>query len=255
MVQPYGPGPGALGHTAAAVPALIGKEDEGGLPSSGFGIPWSGLEGDCPPCYVPPKTEEVMAKVERALISVSDKTGVVDLSRFLTSIGVEILSSGGTARLLRTAGLEVIEVSSYTGFPELLSGRVKTLHPLIHGGILADRSKPEHLRQMAEHGIRPIDMVVVNLYPFQETVSRGASLDEAIEQIDIGGPTLIRAAAKNFKFVAVVVDPADYPRIEDELRQKGEISLKTRLELAQKAFWHTHRYDGAIAEYLQGVEV
>ncbi len=197
-----------------------------------------------------------MAKIERVLISVSDKTGVVDMARVLRSFGAEILSSGGTASLLRAAGIEVKEVSEYTGFPEMLDGRVKTLHPLIHGGILADRSKPEHLRQMAEHSIRPIDMVVVNLYPFEETVSRGATFDEAIEQIDIGGPTLIRAAAKNFKFVTVVVDPADYPRIESELKASGgEISLRTRLELARKAFRHTHRYDGAIARYLEGVEV
>jgi len=198
-----------------------------------------------------------MGEIKRALISVSDKTGVVEFAQALSSFGVEILSSGGTARALRAAGVEVIEVSSYTGFPEIMDGRVKTLHPLIHGGILADRGRREHRRQMDSLGIKPIDLVAVNLYPFEATVAKeGCTLEEAISNIDIGGPTLIRAAAKNFKYVTVIVDPADYSRVVEELKgNKGRISLRTNLELAQKAFSHTHRYDGAIVQYLRGVEV
>lgn len=193
--------------------------------------------------------------MERALISVWDKEGVVELARFLKERGVEILSSGGTARTLKAEGIEVTEVSQYTGFPEILDGRVKTLHPLIHGGILAKRDDPSHREQMERLGIKPIDLVVVNLYPFRETVARGATLEEALEQIDIGGPTLVRAAAKNFKDVAVVVDPKDYHRIMEEILASGDISLRTRLELARKAFRHTYEYDRAIAEYLERVEV
>lgn len=194
-------------------------------------------------------------QIQRALISVWNKEGVVDLAKFLQERGIEILSSGGTARLLKEEGIEVVEVSSYTGFPEILNGRVKTLHPLIHGGILARRDDPKHQEQLRLHRIKPIDLVVVNLYPFRETVAKGATLDEAVEQIDIGGPTLVRAAAKNFKYVAVVVDPGDYPRIIEEIRSSGGLSLKTRLELARKAFRHTHEYDEAIAEYLARMEV
>lgn len=194
-------------------------------------------------------------KVKRALISVTDKRDLVEFARSLHRLGIEILSSGGTAKALREAAVEVIEVSQYTGFPEILNGRVKTLHPLVHGGILADRSNPSHMEELERLGIKPIDLVVVNLYPFEETVRKGVKLDEAIEQIDIGGPALIRASAKNFKYVAVVVDPSDYPRVVAELERSGEIPLKMRLELARKAFWHTHNYDKAIAQYLEKVEV
>jgi len=193
--------------------------------------------------------------LKTALISVSDKRGLSELGRFLAEIGVEILSSGGTARFLSSEGIKVTEVSHYTGFPEILDGRVKTLHPLIHGGILAKRDEPSHLEEIKRHNIKLIDLVVVNLYPFVETVSKGASFKEAIEQIDIGGPTLVRAAAKNFYYVTVVVDPEDYPRVMEEIKERGEISLGTRFELAKKAFWHVYEYDKAIAQYFEKVEV
>ncbi len=194
-------------------------------------------------------------KLKTALISVSDKRGISELGRFLAEMGVEILSSGGTARFLSSEGIKVTEVSQYTGFPEILDGRVKTLHPLIHGGILAKRDEPNHLEEIKRHNIKLIDLVVVNLYPFVETVSKGASLKEAIEQIDIGGPTLVRAAAKNFHYVTVLVDPKDYPRVMKEIKEKGEVSLGTRFELAKKAFWHVYEYDKAIAQYFEKVEV
>jgi len=194
-------------------------------------------------------------KLKTALISVSDKRGISELGRFLAEMGVEILSSGGTARFLSSEGIKVTEVSQYTGFPEILDGRVKTLHPLIHGGILAKRDEPNHLGEIKRHNIKLIDLVVVNLYPFVETVSKGASLKEAIEQIDIGGPTLVRAAAKNFHYVTVLVDPKDYPRVMKEIKEKGEVSLGTRFELAKKAFWHVYEYDKAIAQYFEKVEV
>lgn len=194
-------------------------------------------------------------KVKRALISVSDKRDLLEFARSLNRLGIEILSSGGTAKMLREAAVDVLEVSQYTGFPEILNGRVKTLHPLVHGGILADRSNPSHMEELERLGIKPIDLVVVNLYPFEETVKKGVSLDEAIEQIDIGGPALIRASAKNFKYVTVVVDPSDYPRVLKELETFGEVPLRMRLELARKAFWHTHNYDRAIAQYLEKAEV
>lgn len=194
-------------------------------------------------------------KVNRALISVSDKRGIIEFAKSLNRLGIQILSSGGTAKVLREAAVEVLEVSQYTGFPEILDGRVKTLHPLVHGGILADRSNPLHMEELEKFGIKPIDLVVINLYPFEETVKKGANLDEAIEQIDIGGPALIRASAKNFKHVTVVVDPSDYPRIVEELERSGEVPLRLRLELARKAFWHTHNYDKTIAQYLEKVEI
>jgi len=188
--------------------------------------------------------------VQRALISVSDKTGLVDLARGLAEMGVELISTGGTARALREAGLAVRLVEEVTGFPEILNGRVKTLHPAIHGGILA-RREPAHLDELGRLGIAPLDMVVVNLYPFAQTVARSdVSLDEAVEQIDIGGVALLRAAAKNFAAVTVLCDPTDYPPVLDELRQRGEVSLATRQRLALKAFHHTAAYDAAIAEYL-----
>ncbi|MFN7961525.1 MAG: bifunctional phosphoribosylaminoimidazolecarboxamide formyltransferase/IMP cyclohydrolase [Thermoanaerobaculia bacterium] len=194
-----------------------------------------------------------MPPIRRALLSVSDKTGLVELARALTELGVELTSSGGTHRALEDAGLTVEPVSKRTGFPEILGGRVKTLHPRIHGGILADRSQESHRQALAEHGIEPIDLVVVNLYPFRETVARpGTSEAEAVEMIDIGGPAMIRAAAKNFHHVTVVVDPADYPRLLEALASHGgEAPLELRREFAARAFRHTHRYDGAIASWLE----
>ena len=196
-----------------------------------------------------------MFPVRRALISVTDKTGLVEFGKGLQEMGVRMLSTGGTAKALRDGGIEITEVSDFTGFPEMLDGRVKTLHPKIHGGILGIRDNPVHVSTMEKHGIEPIDMVVVNLYAFAKTVARpGCTLEEAIENIDIGGPTLIRASAKNNKFVAVVTDAADYPEILKELRElKGNISRKTSLRLACKAFCTTHTYDGNICDYLTGV--
>jgi phosphoribosylaminoimidazolecarboxamide formyltransferase/IMP cyclohydrolase len=197
-----------------------------------------------------------MAKIERAVVSVSDKQGLGEFARVLADLKVEILSTGGTAKSLREQGIKVVDVSEYTGFPEMMEGRVKTLHPKVHGGILADRSKKEHMDQMRAQGIKPIDMVVVNLYPFEATVAKpGCTLEDAIENIDIGGPSLIRASAKNYRHVTVVVDPADYAVLAQELKAgKGAISPKTNFELARKAFEHTHHYDGAIAKYLAGVK-
>jgi phosphoribosylaminoimidazolecarboxamide formyltransferase/IMP cyclohydrolase len=198
-------------------------------------------------------------KVTQALISVSDKRGTVDFARGLAQLGVKLLSTGGTAKLLRDAGLDVTDVSDYTGFPEMLDGRVKTLHPKVHGGILGRRDLPEHLAVMAEHGIPAIDLVVVNLYPFRETVAKpGCTLDDAIENIDIGGPTMVRAAAKNHGNeqggVGVVTDPEDYAAILDELKSGGALSYATRFALAKKAFTHTARYDSAIANWLTSLD-
>ena len=191
-----------------------------------------------------------MNAITRALISVSDKTGVVDFARSLQAMGVEILSTGGTAKLLADNGLGVVEVGAYTGFPEMMDGRVKTLHPKVHGGILGRRGVDDAV--MAQHGIGPIDLVVVNLYPFEQTVGRpGCDLPIAIENIDIGGPTMLRAAAKNHAAVTVVVDAADYGRVLDEMRANGgAVTDRTRFDLAVKVFEHTARYDGAIASYL-----
>jgi phosphoribosylaminoimidazolecarboxamide formyltransferase / IMP cyclohydrolase len=193
-----------------------------------------------------------LRRIRRALLSVSDKTGLVEFARALGGFGVELLSTGGTAKALREAGLEVRDVSDVTGFPEMLDGRVKTLHPRIHGGILAVRDNTEHARAIAEHHIEPIDMVVVNLYPFEQTVAReGVTLEEAVEQIDIGGPAMVRSAAKNFKDVAVVISPDFYGAITDELKVNGgALSLPTRLQLAWRAFNHTSNYDTAINMYL-----
>ncbi len=196
-----------------------------------------------------------MRKISRVILSVTDKSGIEDFAKFLSESGVEILSTGGTAELIRKEGISVIPISSFTGFPEMLDGRVKTLHPKIHGGILGIGDKEEHRKQMEEHGILPIDMVVVNLYAFEETVRKGAPLGDAIENIDIGGPTLLRAAAKNYRYVAVVTDPADYGRIIDEMRDnKGSLTPETRFYLAKKAFQLTARYDGAISNHLGTVE-
>ena len=185
--------------------------------------------------------------VRRALLAVYDKTGVIELARGLTELGVGLVSSGGTAAALRDAGVDVTPVEEVTGFPEMLDGRVKTLHPRVHAGILADRRKPAHEEQLAEHGIEPFELVVVNLYPFRETVAAGASPDEVIEKIDIGGPAMVRAAAKNFASVGVVVSPARYGEVLAELRRGGGLSLVTRRSLAAEAFAHTAAYDAAVA--------
>jgi phosphoribosylaminoimidazolecarboxamide formyltransferase/IMP cyclohydrolase len=191
-----------------------------------------------------------MAGITRALISVSDKSGVVDMARGLVSLGAEILSTGGTAKTLREAGVAVTDVSAYTGSPEILDGRVKTLHPKIHGGLLGRRSQPAHVAQMQQQGIGPIDVVVVNLYPFEATIAKpGCSVEEAIENIDIGGPSMLRSAAKNHEDVLVVVDPADYQPVLQAL-QSGQVTPAFRRRLALKVFQHTARYDGVIASYL-----
>jgi phosphoribosylaminoimidazolecarboxamide formyltransferase / IMP cyclohydrolase len=187
--------------------------------------------------------------VRRALLAVYDKTGVVELARDLSDLGVTLVSSGGTAATLRDAGLEVTPVEDVTGFPEMLDGRVKTLHPRIHAGLLADARKPAHLEQLAEHGIEPFDLVVVNLYPFRETVASGAGPDEVIEKIDIGGPAMVRASAKNFESVGVVVRPSSYAELLGELRERGGLSRATRERLAAEAFAHTAAYDAAVAAW------
>jgi phosphoribosylaminoimidazolecarboxamide formyltransferase/IMP cyclohydrolase len=190
-------------------------------------------------------------KIQRALLSVSDKTGLVDFARALANAGVELLSTGGTAKALREAGLAVIDVSEYTGFPEMLDGRVKTLHPKVHGGILARRDLPEHVATMEKHGMPYIDLVCVNLYPFVATVSKPHTLDDAIENIDIGGPAMVRSSAKNYRHVAIVTDPADYPLLTAEMQSHGgALTDATRFKLAKKAFSHTAEYDGAISNYL-----
>ncbi len=191
-----------------------------------------------------------MGRIQRALLSVSDKKGIVEFSRALAALGIEIVSTGGTATLLRDNKIPVKDVAELTGFPEMLDGRVKTLHPKIHGGILALRENPEHLKQIGAHGIVPIDLVVVNLYPFEATVARGASFEEIVENIDIGGPSMVRAAAKNHTHVGVVVDPDDYDSILAELKENGcALSPETHFRLFCKAFQHTARYDGAISNY------
>lgn len=196
--------------------------------------------------------EPGLRKIARALISVSDKTGIVDFARQLKTFDVEIISTGGTAMVLREEGIDVRDVSDVTGFPEMMDGRVKTLHPKIHGGLLGLRDNPEHQSAMREHGIEPIDMVVVNLYPFEKTIARaGATLEEAIEQIDIGGPAMIRSAAKNFRTVAVVVSPEAYAGLLEELnRTDGALSSATRSALAYKAFQRTGEYDAHVFHYL-----
>ena len=192
-----------------------------------------------------------MGKITRALISVSHKEGMLDFAKGLSKLGIEILSTGGTAKLLRDGGVTVKDVSEFTGFPEMLDGRVKTLHPKVHGGLLGRRNNPEHVKQMKQHGIEPIDLVVVNLYPFEQTVAKpGCTLDEAIENIDIGGPTMLRSAAKNYTDVAVVVSPRDYGRVLEEIQKTGQVSAKTRFELCRTVFLHTARYDSAISAWL-----
>jgi phosphoribosylaminoimidazolecarboxamide formyltransferase/IMP cyclohydrolase len=190
-------------------------------------------------------------RITRALLSVSDKSGIVELARALAESGVELVSTGGTAKLLQKEGIQVIEVSAYTGFPEMLDGRVKTLHPKIHAGLLARRDDPAHLSTLQAAGFGTIDLLVVNLYPFQATVADpDCRFEDAIENIDIGGPAMLRSAAKNHGGVAVLVDPADYSRVLNEIRASGEVSEATRFGLAAKVFAHTAAYDGAIANYL-----
>ena len=196
-----------------------------------------------------------MGRAQRALISLTDKSGIEDFAGELARLGIEILSTGGTAKKMRDHGIPVKDVAEFTGFPEMLNGRVKTLHPKVHGGLLARRDNPDHLRQMEEHGLQPIDIVAVNLYPFEKTVADPAcTLDNAIENIDIGGPTMLRSSAKNFRDVTVIVDPVDYPQVLAELKEHGNTTLKTRFRLAVKVFELTGGYDTAIAAWLRKVD-
>src|SRR5213595_1652766 len=200
-------------------------------------------------------SSHVRAPIRRAILSVTDKTGLVDFAQKLTGMGVELISTGGTAEMLRDSGISVKDISELTGFPEMLDGRVKTLHPKVHGGILHRREDPSHRAAVAEHGIQPIDMVVVNLYAFEKTAAKpDVQFEELIENIDIGGPSMIRSAAKNFHDVAVVTSPADYDAIAEELSKSGgALSSETKWRLAQKAFATTAAYDSAIASTLERV--
>ena len=193
-----------------------------------------------------------MTVVKRALVSVSDKSGVVDFCKALSELGIEILSTGGTAKLLTEKNIDVVEVSEYTAFPEMMDGRVKTLHPKIHGALLGRRGVDDAV--MKEHGITAIDLVVVNLYPFEETVGKSnCAFEDAIENIDIGGPAMLRSAAKNHNSVAAIVDTEDYDRVLKELRDDGSISYGTRFYLAKKVFSHTANYDANVSNYLSGL--
>ena len=197
-----------------------------------------------------------MARIERALISLTDKSGIEGFAKELAALGIEILSTGGTANKIREAGIEVMDVSEFTGFPEMLDGRVKTLHPKVHGGILNQRANATHKAQCKEHGLKNIDLIAVNLYAFEKTVADpDCTLANAIENIDIGGPTMLRASAKNFHDVTVIVDPADYPQVLEEIKQTGNTTLKTRFKLARKVFELTSTYDTAIARWLGKVDV
>lgn len=197
-----------------------------------------------------------MNRIQRALISLTDKAGIEGFAKELDALGVEILSTGGTAKKMRESGVAVKDVSEFTGFPEMLDGRVKTLHPKVHGGILGQRGNPDHIRQMKEHGLLPIDLIAVNLYDFDKAVSDpSCTVAHAIENIDIGGPTMLRAAAKNFQDVTVLVDPADYPAVLAEMKEHGNTTLKTRFRLMVKVFELTSRYDTAIANWLGTVDV
>ena len=190
-------------------------------------------------------------QIKRALISVSNKEGVVEFARQLHEAGVEIISTGGTMKAIKEAGIPVTYVSDVTGFPEIMDGRVKTLNPYIHGGILAARDNAEHVAQMEKHGIKGIDLVAVNLYPFKETIAKpDVTLAEAIENIDIGGPAMVRASAKNFKFVTIVTNPAKYDEVIAQIKENGGVNDHTRMELAQEAFAHTAAYDDMIQDYL-----
>jgi phosphoribosylaminoimidazolecarboxamide formyltransferase/IMP cyclohydrolase len=192
-----------------------------------------------------------MGRIQRALLSVSDKAGLLPLAEALAKAGIELISTGGTAKALRAGGLKVTDLSAHTGFPEMLDGRVKTLHPKVHGGLLFMRGKPEHESAIREHNIAPIDLVVVNLYPFEHTIAKpGVALDEAIENIDIGGPSMLRSAAKNHESVTVVVDPADYAQVSEQVAATGNTTIELRRQLAAKVFARTARYDAAIAQHL-----
>ena len=196
-----------------------------------------------------------MKKAERALISLTDKSGIEDFARALSTEGIEILSTGGTASKIRDAGIAVVDVAEFTGFPEMFDGRVKTLHPKVHGGILHQRANSEHLEQCSQYGIKPIDIVAVNLYAFEKTIADpGCSLGDAIENIDIGGPTLLRASAKNFQDVTLIVDPDDYVTVLNEIRESGNTSLKTRFRLATKVFALTSQYDTTIINWLKKID-
>src|SRR5262249_1963639 len=196
-----------------------------------------------------------MSRIQRAILSVTDKTGLVEFARKLSDLNIELISTGGTAKLLRDSGIKVKDISDLTGFPEMLDGRVKTLHPKVHGGILHRRENPEHRSAVAEHGIQPIDMVVVNLYAFEKTAAKpGVQFEELIENIDIGGPSMIRSAAKNFQDVAIVTSPSDYEAVAGEMAESGgKLSNATKWRLAQKAFATTAAYDAAIASTLEGI--
>jgi phosphoribosylaminoimidazolecarboxamide formyltransferase/IMP cyclohydrolase len=197
-----------------------------------------------------------MFKAERALISLTDKSGIEGFAGDLAALGIELLSTGGTAKKLRDAGLTVMDVSDFTGFPEMLDGRVKTLHPKVHGGILNQRSNSDHQQQCAEHGLKNIDIIAVNLYAFEKTIADPACLlTDAIENIDIGGPTMLRAAAKNFHDVTVIVDPSDYPLVISELKEYGNTTRKTRFNLMRKVYALTAAYDTAISAWLEKVDV
>lgn len=199
-----------------------------------------------------PERRKMLTKINRAIVSVTDKTGLGEFARGLLGYGVEIISTGGTAKALRSEDIDIVDISDYTGFPEIMDGRVKTLHPKVHGGILAIRENPEHLEKMKELAIKPIDMVVVNLYQFEKTINKpDVKFEDAIENIDIGGPTLLRSAAKNFKYVTVVCDPSDYQMVLKEMKNyNGSTSLETRFYLAKKVFRLTSEYDTAIFYYL-----
>src|SRR6201998_634587 len=196
------------------------------------------------------------SRIQRAILSGTDKPGLVDFARRLSDLGIELISTGGTAKLLRDSRIPVKDISDLTGFPEMLDGRVKTLHPKVHGGILHRRENPAHTAAVAEHGIQPIDMVVVNLYAFEKTAAKpGVAFEELIENIDIGGPSMIRSAAKNFHDVAIVTSPSDYDSIAEELKQSGgTLSRETKWQLAKKAFAVTAAYDSAIASTLERVD-
>lgn len=197
-----------------------------------------------------------MNKIERALISLTDKAGIEGFATELAGLGIDLLSTGGTAKKLRDAGLTVMDVSEFTGFPEMLDGRVKTLHPKVHGGILNQRANSDHQQQCAAHGLKNIDLIAVNLYAFEKTIADpNCSLANAIENIDIGGPTMLRAAAKNFHDVTVIVDPADYPQVVKEIKEYGNTTLKTRFKLMRKVFALTSVYDTAISSWLEKVDL
>ncbi len=197
-----------------------------------------------------------MNKIERALISLTDKAGIEGFATELSALGIELLSTGGTDKKLRDAGLPVMDVSEFTGFPEMLDGRVKTLHPKVHGGILNQRANNDHRQQCQAHGLKNIDLIAVNLYAFEKTIADPhCSLADAIENIDIGGPTMLRAAAKNFHDVTVIVDPADYPLVIQEIKKSGNTTLKTRFMLMRKVFALTAAYDTAISAWLEKVDI